>query len=240
MITQGPQIFDNLPGAGEAEPAVTPAPRGWTAPLVLATVAGVILAIALGWTLLTLALSLMFMLGLFFFMLFGLLIGAVMYRIAAPTRPVTNKALWTASIIVAFAGWSTAIYKEATDFPNNFTDAVVRNYKQHGLYVPSNDFAKVETELHEHIVGYLAEHYPPGGRLGYLRMAARGAPIRLELPSQPRTLEVPARVAAWAWWTRVLLALVLMAFAVHALIGSLRNATEPARPKAAVKAEHEG
>jgi hypothetical protein len=209
------------------------AANAWPGRLILATIAGAALAAFLGWTLLTWALSLMFLLGLFFFMLFGLLIGAVVFRIAAPARPIARSSLTAVTMLVTLAGWLTAVLKEATDFPHDFTQTVMRNAQGYNLHVPTDQYQRVEGEVQAFITKHLEDKYPPGGVLGYFKLASSGAAIELDLPNQLRKARVPPRAPPWAWWTRVLLAPVLLAFAINSMISSLRNASDPPRRKSA-------
>lgn len=228
-MSTAPAVEPSAPGgSASAAPAVA---RGFPARMILAIVVGAALAVFLGATLLTWALSLMFMLGLFFFMLFGLLIGAVMFRIAKPARPYASAPLWVASIIIALAGWGTAIYKEAADFPSDFAQRVMRNAQVYKLYIPQGKYHEVEADVRNFITRHLAEKYPPGGCIGYYKLAASGAAVHVELANQFRTFDIPAAARWWVWWIRVALAPVLMALAVRALIDPLKNATDPVRPK---------
>lgn len=213
-------------------PAVPPKPGG----AIRALIAGLIVAVALGLTLLTAALSLMFMLGLFFYMLFGLLVGAVMFRFGARSRPMPRGRVVAITAVVALAAWSTSLAKEAHDFPDDFANKIMSDAKSGRvrLYIPpENGVAQVHNELHDFIVHHLAEVYPPGGMLGYFRYAAAGATIELDIPSQLRTLTIKPRVAPWVWWTRGLLALPLFFLTTYSVTAGLCRQATPAenRPK---------
>ena len=55
---------------------------------------------------------LVFYLGLFFFMIFGLLIGALMYRMWAPLRPLSRQRMLVGTAIVTLYAWGSALYLE--------------------------------------------------------------------------------------------------------------------------------
>ena len=185
--------------------------------------AGLVLAVILAWTLLSFALSLLFMLGLFFFMLFGLIIGATMFRFGGSARPMAKSSVTAMTAIVSLVCWSVAVYKECLEFPEDFVDSAIKSKR---VYVPKNGYDEVRAELHGFIVEYLKTNYPPGGVRGYLKLAATGSPIEVDLPSQPRPVSIPPRAAAWVWWTRVILALVLLYVAIYSVTAGLVKASD--------------
>lgn len=209
-----------------ALPSEPPRPGGALAALV----AGLIAALALGLTLLTWALSLMFMLGLFFFMLFGLLVGAVMFRFGARSRPMPRGRIVLITTLVALTAWTTALVKEAHDFPRDFVAGIIHDKKMGRLplYIPpqSGGLEQVRGEVQTFIDGYLEKQYPPGGMLGYVRYVSAGAPIELDIPSQLKKFTIKPRVTPWVWWTRGLLALPLIWLTIYSVTAGLaRTAT---------------
>ena len=73
----------------------TPGQLRWWLALLVAAVVSLPLAVVLSW-----AAMLPFMLGAFFFMLFGLLIGAVVFRIARPGRPYSMLTVLTGTTLL--------------------------------------------------------------------------------------------------------------------------------------------
>lgn len=204
-----------------APPATPPAPGGATRALL----AGLLVALALGVTLLTWALSLMFMLGLFFFMLFGLLVGAVMFRFGVRSRPMPRGRVVLISAAVAFAGWSAALTKEAVDFPRDFVDRVVnqRKFERDKLHIPpgEGEYDKICGQVATFITDHLAQAYPPGGVIGYFQYTGAGDTIIMDLPGQPRKLTIKPRVQPWIWWTRGLLSLPLFFLTIYSVTAAL-------------------
>jgi hypothetical protein len=215
----------------EETPLPPPEPGGATAALIV----GLIAALALGLTLLTWALSLMFMLGLFFFMLFGLLVGACMFRAGRRSRPMSRRIVRGVTAVVAIAGWLTAVGKECYDFPKDFVAAVMqqRGGRSAKVHIPKGGYDRVQSEVRDFLGPYLTEHYPPGGWTGYVRYTLANEPIKLDIPSQGRVIDVPARVAPWVWITRVALALPLFFLTMYSVTAGL---TGP--PTAAEKRRH--
>ena len=185
------------------------------------TIAGLLVAVLLSWTLLSVALSLPFFLGLFFFMLFGLVIGAVMFRLANPHRPVAKSGIIVSTAIVSLICWAVALYGECVEFPEDFVNRAVKSSE---LYIPDNAYNEVCDQLDEFIVDYLKTNYPPGGVWGYLKMTAVGDPIKIDIPNQPKIVTLKPRVAPVSWWIRVVLSLVLLYIAVYAVTCDLAQA----------------
>jgi hypothetical protein len=224
-----PESPETAPTDAPSDASATPDAPSPNAPppakggVLLALIVGAIIALGLGMTLLSWALSLMFMLGLFFFMLFGLLIGACMFRAASRSRPVPRSRVVLISVLVAVVGWATALAKEATDFPANFIYRVLEkpNPGQPKLYVPKNSYQLVHDETEHFIRNYLSREYPPGGILGYFRYALSNATIKLDLPSQGRVYSIKPYVPRWVWCVRVLLALPLLFLTIYSVTAGL-------------------
>lgn len=230
-----PSVAGRQDASGAPEPgASTPVavhPRS-AAGLAGALIAGLVVTLGLGLTLLTWALSLMFMLGLFFFMLFGLLVGACMFRFGSGTRPLPRRGLIAVTALVALVGWFTAIGKECVDFPDDFVERAVSPpaYQRQRVYVPpgSGEYEKVRAQVRTFIGEHLARTYPPGGALGYLRYTWSGDAIELDIPNQPRKVTIMPRVAPWVWWVRVLLALPLYFLTMYSVTSGLARLPDAA------------
>jgi hypothetical protein len=195
---------------------------------------GLIVAVVLAWFLLSAGLSLPFMLGLFFFMLFGLIVGAVMFRFGDTARPIAKSKVVMATALVSIACWAVALGKECVEFPADFVEKALRQ-----VYIPPDGYDQVKGELESFITEYLKREYPPGGAIGYLRLAAAGKPIEVNIESQPKTVTVKPMTAAWVWWTRTVLSVVLFYLAAYSVTGDLskrrklKDAAAPENPPGA-------
>ncbi len=181
--------------------------------LIKMSAVGLVVATVLAWTLLSAALSLPFMLGLFFFMLFGLIIGAFMFRMGNPYRPVEKKHVLLTTILVSIVCWGTAMAKECMEFPQDFVDRAMHS----GKFFKVDTLAELRCELGEFIGGYLDKNYGSAGAIGYLRLAASGDPIVVDLPKQPKVITLEPWVSALTWWSRVLLSVVLLFTALYSV-----------------------
>jgi len=188
-----------------------------------ATAAGVIVSLPFAW-LLSYAAALPFYLGLFFFMLFGLVIGAVTYRLAAPGRPYGRFAVLAGTTLIVGVCWTTSLVKESTDFPVDLAADAVGRARDIGQRSVEEYRAAVADEVR----GFLSDHYPPGGVVGYVRwILLSGEMKKGEIPSFDQTLRrTPARLG---WAIRVVLSIGLLGFAVGSQTFALRRPSDAPR-----------
>ncbi|MDO8632368.1 MAG: hypothetical protein Q7R41_17940, partial [Phycisphaerales bacterium] len=147
------------PAVELAEGRGTSLARWWSA-----TAAGTIVSLPFAW-LLSYAAMLPFYIGLFFFMLFGLVIGAVTFRIAAPGKPYRRFAVLAGTTLIVGVCWTLSIVKESRDFPTDIARDAVRRSRDIGRQSVDEYRAAVVEEVR----AFLREHHPPGGVLGYAR-----------------------------------------------------------------------
>ncbi len=191
----------------EAEAATAARPRS-TVRWWLAVGAGVIVSLPIAW-LLSHAALLPFFLGVFFFALFGLVIGAVMHRVASPARPYPSTTLVVGTTIVVAFGLVASLASESRDFPGKM--AVEAGDKTRDI--GNRTINEYRTAVAGDIRRYLREQYPPGGTLGYVRWAlASGTLKKGQIAHVNRTLRRPQYKGWWA--VRVILSTGLLAFGV--------------------------
>ena len=178
-------------------------PRWWAA-----LAAGTAVSLPFGW-LLSYAAALPFYIGLFFFALFGLVIGAVTYRIAAPRRPYGRFALLTGTTLIVLVGWGSTLVKESRDFPEDVAARAVRQTRDIG----GRSAAEFREDVAADVRRFLAERYPPGGTFGYVRWVLTNGQLKKgDLPTVNRSMEAPQ--SRWGWAVRVVLSIALLAFGV--------------------------
>ena len=173
-----------------------------------ATALGTVVSLPFAW-LLSYAAALPFYLGLFFFMLFGLLIGAVTYRLAAPGRPYGRFAVLAGTTLIVGVCWTTSLVKESRDFPADLAaDAEGRT-----RYIGQRSAAEYRTAVADEVRGFLSERYPPGGVVGYVRwILLSGEMKKGDIPSFDQALR--RTPAGFGWAIRVVLSIGLLGFAV--------------------------
>ena len=183
----------------------------------LAVLAGVAVTLPVAW-LLSFAGTLPFFLGVFFFALFGLLIGAVIYRVAAPCRPYRSTQVIVGTTMIVIAGWGGSIVKESRDFPSDMASEAARKTSDIG----DRPVAEFRLEVAGEVRRFLLERYPPGGTLGYMRWALTSGEIEKgDLAAVKRKLSRSQR--GWSWAIRVVLSVAGLAFGVASQTWLLRR-----------------
>jgi hypothetical protein len=192
--------------ATPAEPSGPPLPqRFWVAALV-----GTGLALLAGWLLMPPLAPIMHVLGLFFFLLVGLLIGAVTYRFAVPAAPIPRRRLLALTAVIGLTLWSATMVKEYLHFPTKAVELVQGGVRRAMPLTPERRQA-IETEVPRAIAERLKSEYPPGGFLGYLRWNLVSG--EMDVPRVVDTTRIhfmtPQRRVWWA--VRVVLSLLFTA-----------------------------
>lgn len=173
------------------------------------TLAGVVVAAPLSW-LLGDAAYLPFFLGLFFFALFGLVIGAVTYRVAGPGQPYRASAVRLATILLVICTLSGSIIKESSGFADDVAENLLRNRRTD---LGDRSAAEFKTDVRSEVQDFLKDRYATGGLNGYLQWVIKSGEIReTDLASANTSIVWPQRKL---WWViRVVLTLGLLTFGI--------------------------
>jgi hypothetical protein len=191
-----------------------------------AIVVGVLLAVPFGW-LLSYAAALLALIGLFFFMLFGLVIGAAMFRIGQAARPVSLWKLKLGVALVVLVGWTISIAVEAHDFPDDVAKRALRTkaFRQRPGQTredPGRSPQEITAEIVRGVQAHLRDHYAPGGMIGYVRWAVTSSEFPVDVEGVPQTIRLHFSGNRGWWVIRGVLSIVLFAFAVYSLVRILR------------------
>ena len=199
---------------------------------IIAIAVGTLASWPLAW-LLSHAALLPFFLGVFFFALFGLIIGAIMHRIAAPARPLSQAALlWgTTWIVVFMSGFS--LMQEAHDMPGKLGKVAAERTRDIG----GRSFAEFAHEVEQHIRGVWRTRHGSTGLRAYVPWILSGGVLaRGEVPGVQTELRA-GHGGAWCL-VRVALAVGLLAFGVSSQTLPLRLHYDPGvRRKTPLEAE---
>ncbi len=200
-MTDTTKESENQVAPNPSEHAPTPPAR-----LLAATLVGAIVATPLAW-LLSYGATLPFFLGTFFFALFGLIVGASVYRVASPKRPYGKfTVVFATTALVAYV-FTFALVKESRDLPRDLAKKAIKKTADLGGRTPKEYRADVAKEVNQ----YLANAYPPGGPQGYIRWSLTNGKIaRGNLPSVNAEIAGPQSDLAFA--IRIVLTLALLAF----------------------------
>ena len=194
--------------------------RRWLKAILAGLLVGVPVSVALSF-----AGLLPLYLGPFFFLLFGLAVGAAVFRVAKPLRPI----LWwriipgcAAVIIPIFAASLTLEYWQLGPHAGKM---VARKTRQLPPGTSPKEFrAGVGRKMRE----YIAAEYPPGGVLGYVCWASSSGRFTAETPgAKPPRAVYTLSQSPVGWTLRVLLSLVLLIGGVASQVLPLRRAELP-------------
>lgn len=195
---------------GVTEPEATATPSGARSPgrFWLAILFGAAVTLPFAW-LLSYAAALPFFLGVFFFALFGLVIGAFVYRLAVAHGPHSRNTVLIGTALLVGWGWGLSVAKEGYDFPVDRAKELSATTRSIG----GRSLAEYETFMANGIRDYLSENYAPGGVRGYIHWVVTNGKIqRGEIPELLKSIHVSQ--SGWLWIVRVFLCILLYAFGI--------------------------
>ncbi|MCG3131351.1 MAG: hypothetical protein FLDDKLPJ_02142 [Phycisphaerae bacterium] len=206
-----------------APPVSAARPRGrWAA----AVAVGCALAAPFG-VLLSYVSFLMAYLGLFFYALFGLVIGASVYRVAARCRPVRKAHVLVGTTLIVLVGWGLSIRGEIVGLPRDIANLAVEARTRLPEGMNKDQYMNsIEDQVRRH----LSDRYPPGGAIGYIRwITDSGRFPKGTFEGVNRELARPQR--RWVWAIRVVLSIVLFSFGIASMTWPLASPLpSPHRP----------
>lgn len=203
---------------GMTESVSTGAPVRSRARLVWGIVAGMACGVPLSY-LLCHGATLPGMLGLFFFILFGLVIGAAMFRVWAPLRPLTSATIGTGIALVVLVAWGGSLVWEGIVFPSDVAKEAVKQV----VKIQGKTGGDVRAGAAGAVREYLAQHYPPGGVIGYWRWAMAEKAIEIPIMGARNPKPIPYSGNGWMFIARVVLCGVGLTLAIYSQVRPLSN-----------------
>jgi len=209
-----------------------------------ALVTGCVLAVPVGWVLATLIL-LPWLLGLFFYMLFGLLVGAFVYRVGSPAIPIRRPTALALGVAVTLVIWCVSLvgeyynvrgyslYRYGEDglawYPvDGDAMRVVRDTFPKSSFMPEQ-VARMRAETRDAFLKELRTKYPPGGFIGFLRWSTRpDQPLQIPRVLVSSVEECKPKQHGTFWLVRLSLSLILLAGAVVSQTLGLAAVPRPA------------
>ncbi len=182
----------------------------------LAIGVGAIVSLPLAW-LLSFAVALPFFIGVFFFALFGLVIGAAVYRLAASHRPYSSAAVLTGTTVLVALVWIVSMDLEARGFPQDVATKAIRATRDLRGMAPEQFREAVAAEVR----AFMSNQYPPGGTIGYARWALTSGSLAKEDLSYINRAMRFAQMRGW-WAVRVVLSIALLAFGIASQTWALK------------------
>ncbi|MGD2108410.1 MAG: hypothetical protein PVI86_03365 [Phycisphaerae bacterium] len=214
---KGDHTASPSPVEGTMPDSTTPGGSGrWWA----AVVVGLIVATPLAW-LLSLAGMLPALLGVFFFILFGVMIGAVVHRVAAPGRPYRKWPVVFGTTLLVGVTWVFSLYIESRDFPRGVGIKAGNQTRNIGDQTIEAFRADVARDVRR----FFRERYPPGGTIGYVHwLLVSGELATEQVAGLSRPIVVPQR----GYWfgIRAVLSIGLLAYGVASQTFLLRRAQD--------------
>ena len=201
-----------------SDPPAVGGPRWWAG-----VAAATVVSMPFAW-LLSYGAALMTLLGLFFFALFGLVIGAVAYRFGVSVRPIPITHIRVGTAIIVLTCWSLSFAKEVRDFPTDKANAAIGVVRPLPDGMTADDF---KADVASFVKRTLAEEYGIGG-LGYAWWVLSSS--RMEYPVETMKNPIVLRPVQHRWWwgIRVVLSIVFLWFGVYSQVSPLSGMTDPA------------
>jgi len=188
---------------------------------IMAVVLGTVVSWPLAW-LLSHAALLPFFLGLFFFALFGLLIGAIMHRVASPARPLPRNILLIGTTWIVLFVSVLSVYQESRDMPRKLADVASKRTRDIGDRPTADYLREIEGNIHE----AMRSKYGSAGMIAYVRWVMSSG----KFPSgevEGVASELRGNLSGVWWMIRVGLSVGLLAFGVSSQTLALRWQTDP-------------
>lgn len=192
-----------------------------TRPWLLAQIQSLLLLAALGWLLARLV-WLYYFFGLFFYLVAGLLVGALAFRTARAARPLPRARLLRGILMITLGATAITITWEYRHFsatvgqPPKFADARNRAIQAGGS---SRDIVQAASDEFEK---HLTDDHAPGGVISYVVWSVRSGKMPLTIDGTTETITNDH--AGWVWPVRTLAGAVLLAVGMWFGLESLRSA----------------
>lgn len=177
---------------------------------------------------------LLFFLGLFFFLLFSLIVGALMFRFGREAMPAPRRALWAIGTFVAVLIVTTGLASEYYGFIGLRAfgrevdgDAFLKVRESFLVSFTPEEMTALRAGTRDHILSFLEREYPPGGFVGYLRWALVDGQMDCPRSFDERTAPVSLRHRRTKWLIRVTLSLVLVTFGIMSQVLGLAQVPKP-------------
>jgi hypothetical protein len=202
-----------------APPIDTPRPLGPAKPWYGALVISFVLLVATG-LLLARLIWLPFYFGLFFYLVAGLLAGAMSFRIARRARPVSRGRIIRGTFLVAVAAALVTLVWEYENVADTISDSKFAEARNAAARAHRSQ-AEIRSSATAGYKAALSRAYPPGGVVGYVRWAIKTGEMELEIENCRDTVGISQR--GYVWLCRTLIGVFLLAAGLWASFESLRS-----------------
>ncbi len=188
----------------------------WRLALVAATPCLIILGL-----LLARLIWLPFFFGLFFFLVAGLLVGALAFRIARPARPIRRARILLGAVTVAWLAWLATMVWEYQHFAATAGEQPRFPTARNAAVSAGQSPTQVTARVADAFRAMLKARYSPGGPIGYARWALGGGRTTIVIEGDRDT--VSTNLPGYAWAIRSFAGLLLLCAGLWASLDSLRR-----------------
>lgn len=174
----------------------------------MGVLAGAVVMSPLAW-LLSHAATLPFFIGVFFFALFGLVVGAVVHRMGVRGGSYSRANVLLGTTGLVLFGWGGSVVLESARFP----DEVAKYALEQSLDIGNQTAESFRSDVANRTREHLGQQFPPGGVLGYAKWSLLSGRL---LPKDVTGLQRPFRSGqAKFWWAvRLTISIALLAFGI--------------------------
>jgi len=187
----------------------------------LALLAALLMLIGLGWLLARLV-WLYFYFGLFFFLVAGLLVGAISFRIARLVRPLETGRLIRGIVWVTLFGMVFTIDWEYRHFAATVGAQPRFPQARNAAVAAGREAREIRDAAERAFRTYLSENHPPGGPIGYALWSSGAGEVTAEVEGEKAVIANDHR--GFVWPARTLAAGLLLAAGLWFALESLRFA----------------
>jgi len=159
--------------------------------------------------------------GLFFFLIAGLLVGGVAFRMARSARPMTRTRIIVGILPVAFASMCITIILEYRHIASNTGAPPAFGAAWSAQSKDSDSVGDIRAEAAKAFRSHLADKFPPGGVVGYARWAVDSGEMRITALGLSETVTIAHQGLRWP--IRTLAAFVLLLLGLWLSFESLRS-----------------
>jgi hypothetical protein len=174
----------------------------------------------LGWLLARLV-WLYYFFGLFFFLVAGLLVGAIAFRIAKAARPIEKRRLVRGVLFVGLCStlitvlWESRHFADTVGQPPKFAEA------RNAATAAGRPSREVQDLAAQAFRKHLHENYSPDDAVGYVMWAVRAGQARLTVNNVTEAIVIDHK--GWVWIVRTLAGAVLLLSGLWFSLESLRS-----------------
>jgi hypothetical protein len=159
--------------------------------------------------------------GLFFFLVAGLLVGGVAFRMARSARPLTRTRIIVGILPVAFASICITVILEYRHIASIAGAPPALGAAWSAQSKDSASVGDIKAEAAKAFRSHLADKFPPGGVVGYARWAVQSGEMKITAFGFEETVTIAHQGLTWP--IRTLAAFVLLLLGLWLSFESLRS-----------------